>query len=154
MPSRLPRLPSGEPIDLRITAAVAVLTLALAAPGIAHALAPVDDQGLDDAASTLESQAREAVALIDHRDGTTDLAFSAELQDLAGAADEARSSLLHQAVQPNAVARRDQLAEVAARLTVAAGDASLGLADRARLTRDRAALEAVVQALHDMTGNP
>jgi hypothetical protein len=154
MPSRLPRLPSGEPIDLRIAAAVVVLTLALAAPGIAHALGPVDDQGLDDAASTLESQAREAMALIDHRDGTTDLAFSAELQDLAGAADEARTSLLHQAVRPDAVAKRDQLADVAARLVDAADDASLALGDRQRLTRDRAALAGAAQALHELRGGP
>jgi hypothetical protein len=150
MPARLPRLPSAEPLDLRVAAAFIVLTLALVAPGIVHALTPTDDQGLQDAASTLESQARETVALIDRRDTMTDVAFAAELQDLGGAADEARSDLLRQAIEPAAESKRNRLADAASQLADAADDASLAGMDRSRLDRDRAALEALIQTLHGL----
>jgi hypothetical protein len=152
MPPRLPRLPNVEPLDLRVAAAFVVLTLALVAPGIVHALTPTNDQGLQDVASTLESQAREAVALIDRRDHMTEVAFAAELQDLGGAADEARGDLLRQAVEPAAESKRNQLADAASQLADAADDASLAAADRSRLDRDRAALETLIQALHELGG--
>jgi hypothetical protein len=152
MPSHLPRLPSAEPLDLRVAAAFVVLTLALVAPGIGRALSPVDEQGLQDAASTLESQAREAVALIEHRGGTTDPAFAAELQDLAGEAEEARSDLLRQAVAPDAVSKRDQLADAASQVADATDDASLAVGDASRLDQDRGKLETVIQTLHELGG--
>jgi hypothetical protein len=152
MPARLPRLPSAEPLDLRVAAAFIVLTLGLVAPGIVHALTPTDDEGLQDAASTLESQAREAVALIDRRDHMTDVAFEAELQDLGGAANEARGDLLRRAVEPAAESKRNQLADAASQLADAADDASLAAADRSRLDRDRAALDSLIGTLHGLGG--
>ena len=152
MPSRLPRIPSAEPLDLRIAAAFIVLTLALVAPGIVHALTPADDQGVQDVASTLESQAREAVALIDRGDRMTQQAFAAELQDLGGAAEEARSNLLRQAVDPGAESRRNQVADAAGRLRDATEDASLAASDRSRIDRDRAALDTLIQGLHQLAG--
>src|SRR5215210_3251570 len=136
MSSRLPRLPTGEPLDLRVATAFIVLTLALVAPGIAHALSPTDDQGLRDAASTLESQAREAVALIERRDSITDVTFAAELRDLGGAAEEARSDLLRQSVEPAAESKRNELANAASQLADATDDASLAAGDRSRLDQD------------------
>jgi hypothetical protein len=150
MSSRLPHLPTAEPIDRRIPAVFIVLTLALLAPGIAHALSPADEQDLKDAARALESQGREAIAYIEHRDGTTDLAFSAELEDLAGTAREIQDDLLREAVQPAAATPRDSVATAAGQLADAADDASVGVGDRARLARDRATLERVVQVLHDL----
>jgi hypothetical protein len=152
MPARLPRLPSAEPLDLRVATAFIVLTLALVAPGLVHALTPTDDQALHDAASTLESHAREAVALIDHRDDMTEVAFAAELQDLGGAAEEARSDLLRQAVEPAAESRRNQLADAASQVVDAADDASLAAGDRSRLDQDRGKLETVIQTLHELGG--
>jgi hypothetical protein len=146
-------MPSAEPLDLRVAAAFIVLTLALVAPGIVHALTPTDDQGLQDAASTLESQAREAVALIDRRGGMTDVAFAAELRDLGGAAEEARSDLLRHAVEPAAELKRNQLADAASQLADATDDASLAGTDRSRLDRDRAALEALIATLHELGGS-
>jgi hypothetical protein len=148
MPSRLPQIQNAEPVDLRIAAVFVLLTLALVAPGIAHALSPADDQDTRDAASALESQGREALALIGHRDGTTDLAFSAELEDLAGTAQEIRDDLLREAVESTAAPARDKVADLAGQLADAADDASLAVGDRGRLDRDRATLEQVVQALH------
>jgi hypothetical protein len=152
MPSRVPRPQGHEPLDLRVAAAFVVLTLVLVAPGLVHALTPTDEQGLQDAASTLESQAREAVALIEHRSGTTDPAFAAELQDLAGEAEEMRSDLLRQAVTPDAMSKRDQLADAASQVADATDDASLAAADRARLDQDRGKLETVIQTLHELGG--
>jgi hypothetical protein len=152
MSSRLPRIQSAEPLDLRVAAAFVVLTLGLVAPGLAHALSPTDDQGLQDAASTLESQAREAVALIEHRSGTTDPAFAAELQDLGGQADEMRGDLLRQVVAPGAESKRNQLADAASQVADATDDASLAAGDRSRLDQDRGKLEAVIQTLHELGG--
>src|SRR5436189_275230 len=50
MPSRLPRLPTAEPVDRRVPAVFVVLTLALLAPGIVHALSPGDARGARPAA--------------------------------------------------------------------------------------------------------
>src|SRR2546423_2366584 len=150
MPSRLPRLPSAETVDRRIPAVFVVLTLALLAPGIVHALSPADEQDLKDAARALESQGREATAYIEHRDGTTDLAFSAELEDLAGTAREIQDDLLREAVEPRAAAARDKVAAAAGQLADAADDASVGVGDRARLDRDRATLVQLAQVLHDL----
>jgi hypothetical protein len=150
--NRLPRLRGAEPLDLRIVAVFVVLTLALVAPGIAHALSPLDEQGVQDAASGLESSAREAVALIDHRDATTALTFSAELQDLAGEAQAARDDLRHQAVEPGAAQQRDQLADIAGTFADAAADASLAIDDRARLAKSRSALQKVVDDLQRLGG--
>jgi hypothetical protein len=152
MPSRLPRLPTAEPLDRRIPAVFVVLTLALLAPGIVHALSPADDQDIKDAARTLESQAREAIAYIQQRNGTTDLAFSAELEDLAGTAQEIRDDLRREAVESSVTAARDRVAAAAGQLADAADDASIGVGDRARLDRDRATLEQLVQQLHDLGG--
>jgi hypothetical protein len=152
MSSRLPRTESAEPLDLRVAAAFVVLTLALVAPGLVHALTPTDEQGLKDAASTLESQARQAVALIDHRSGTTDAAFAAELQDLAGEAEEMRSDLLRQAVAPGAEKKRDQLADAASEVSDATDDASLAAGDGSRLDQDRDKLETVIQTLDELAG--
>jgi hypothetical protein len=152
MTSRLPRPQGAEPVDLRVAAAFVVLTLVLVAPGLVHALTPTDDQGLQDAASTLESQAREAVALIDHRSGTTDPAFAAELQDLAGQAEEMRSDLQRQAIAPGAESKRNQLADAASQVADATDDASLAGGDRSRLDQDRAKLETVIQTLHELGG--
>jgi hypothetical protein len=148
----VPRLKGAEPLDLRVAAGFVVLTLALVAPGLAHALAPTDEQGLQDAASTLESQAREAVALIDHRSGTTDPAFAAELQDLAGAADEMRSDLQRQAVEPGAASKRNELADAASQVADATDDASLAAGDPSRLDQDRGKLETVIRTLHELAG--
>jgi hypothetical protein len=152
MSSRLPRTESAEPLDLRVAAAFVVLTLALVAPGLVHALTPTDEQGLKDAASTLESQARQAVALIDHRSGTTDAAFAAELQDLAGEAEEMRSDLLRQAVAPGAEKKRDQLADAASEVSDATDDASLAAGDGSRLDQDRDKLQTVIQTLDELAG--
>jgi hypothetical protein len=151
MPSRLPRFPSAEPVDLRIAAVFVVLTLALVAPGLVRALAPADDHAVQDAASSLESQAREAVTFIDHRAEMTDAAFGAELQDLAGSANDARSDLLRQPIDPSAEAKRKGVADAASRFAAAADDASLAAHDAERLARDRATLESVIQALHQVT---
>jgi hypothetical protein len=153
MPSRVPPLPGSEPLDLRIAGAFLVLVVVLVAPGIARGLSPVDGDGLEDAASTLESQAREALALIERREATTDLAFSAELQDLGGAAEETRSSLLHQAVDPGVTSNRDEIATAAGKLADAAADASVAGHDRMRLDRDRATLQGLIEALHRLVGN-
>ena len=148
MPSRLPQLPTAEDVDLRVAAVFVVVTLALMAPGIVHALSPADDQDVKDAASTLESQGREALALMAHRDGTTDLAFSAELEDLAATAQEIRDDLLREAVQPAAAGSRDKVADLAGQLAAAADDASLAVGDRQRLDRDQATVDGLVTALH------
>jgi hypothetical protein len=150
MPSRLPHIQNAEPLDLRVAAVFIVLTLVLFAPGIAHALSPADMQDTRDAASVLESQGREALALIAHREGTTDLAFSAELEDLAGTAQEVRDDLLREAVESTAAASRDKVADLAGQLADAVDDASLAVGDRARLERDRATLEGLVQSLHGL----
>jgi DNA-binding LacI/PurR family transcriptional regulator len=150
MPSRLPHLPSAEPVDRRIPVVFVVLTLALLAPGIVHALTPADEQDIRDAARALESQGREAIAYIEHRPGTTDLAFSAELEDLAGTAQEIHDDLVREAVDPMAADARDRVAAAAGQLSDAADDASVGVGDPARLDRDRATLEQLVQVLHDL----
>jgi hypothetical protein len=152
MPSHLPRLPNAEPLDLRVAAAFVLLTLVLVVPGIARALTPTDEERLQDAASMLESHAREAVALIERRDGMTDITFAAELQDLGSAAEQAHSDLLRHDVEPAVESKRNQVAHAASQLADAADDASLAGTDRSRLDRDRAALETLIQTLHELGG--
>src|SRR4051812_35104796 len=117
-----------------------------------NALSPVDNDALKDAASTLQSQAREAIALIERRDRTSPLTFSAELQDLGGEADEISSDILHEAVQPDVEAQRDRLADAAAAVADAADEASLAVDDPARLDKARGELQKLVDELDRIGG--
>jgi hypothetical protein len=152
MPSRVPRLPNTEPIDLRIAAVFVAVTVALMVPGVIHALSSLDTESLQDAASTLESQAREAIALVERRDQLTTRMFSAELQDLGGAAQGIRDDILREAVEPAEQQQRDRLADAAGKLADAADDASIGVDDRGRLDRDRASIEQLIPTFHELAG--
>jgi hypothetical protein len=152
MPSRAPRLPNTEPIDPRILAVFVALTVALIVPGVIRGLSPLTSDSLQDAASTLESQAREAIALVEHRDRLTTQMFSAELQDLGGAAQEIRDDILREAVEPAVQQQRDRLAEAAGKLADAADDASIAVDDRGHLDRDRASIEQLIPTFHELAG--
>jgi hypothetical protein len=152
MPSRLPGLPSAEPLDLRIALVFVALTVVLVAPGVMNGLSPLGDAALKDAASTLQSQAREAVAVIERRDRVSALAFSAELQDLGNAAQEIRADLLREAVDASLRSQRDRVAESARQIGDAADDASVAADDRAQLDRDRVTLGKLVRDLDNIGG--
>jgi hypothetical protein len=144
--------PRLEPVDLRILAGFAAITLLLVLPAIVNLLTPADEQSLQDAASSLGTHGGEALAILDRRTRLTNAAYDGELEDIAAAVNETTGQLEREAIEPAAADLREHLTAVADDLSRAIDAASLDLGDDQQRAQDREQIAQLVAKLQSLAG--
>src|SRR4051794_7223763 len=150
---RVPKSPAAQPLDLRIVIVFGALVVGLVAPSVPPVLSPLDGVELHHIAGSLDSDAREAVAVIGTRGHTTPIAFASELTDIGASADEVSGQLLRTPAASGSEGLRTRLEDAATSLADAVDQASVAYDDPGRLETSGASVAKVRAALDAISGS-
>jgi hypothetical protein len=143
----LPRLPGSEPLDRRIAIVFLVLTAALLAPSVPGIFEPTDAGALKNAASALDSSARQLLTTIDARDRLTEPYYRAAIDDIGDRVAGIRDEVVHRPVAPDASALKSTVADAADKLAIAADALTVAFDNPSQRTEQRATVADLEQKL-------